>query len=57
MTLQDYKIEEEYIRISKKELEEWQKRYQLLSVESQDSFHQAFYAGKRDICIELLKMF
>ena len=60
MVLQDYKIEGDYIRISKKELEAFRDHYcDVISQhrKNKDSFRQAFYTGKRDVCIELLKMF
>lgn len=60
MVLQDYKIDGEYICISKKELEECRDYYHKLAQhhkENRDSFRQAFYLGKRDVCIDILKMF
>ena len=60
MVLQDYKVDGEYICISKKELEECRDHYHKLSQhhkENRDSFRQPFYLGKRDICIDILKMF
>lgn len=60
MTLHDYKIEGDYIKISKKELEECRDHYHKLAKhhkENRDSFRQPFYLGKRDVCIEILEMF
>ena len=60
MVLQDYKIDGEYISISKKELEEYRDHYHMLAQhhkENRDSFRQAFYLGERDVCIDILKMF
>ena len=60
MLLQDYKIDGDYIRISKKELEGFRDHYQDVISQhkkNRDSFRKAFYTGKRDVCIELLKMF
>ena len=60
MVLQDYKVDGEYICISKKELEECRDHYHKLAQhhkENRDSFRQPFYLGKRDVCIDILKMF
>ena len=60
MVLQDYKIDGEYICISKKELEEHRDHYHMLAQhhkENRDSFRQSFYLGKRDVCIDILKIF
>ena len=60
MVLQDYKVDGEDIYISKKELEKCRDNYHKLAQhhkENHDSFRQAFYLGKRDVCIDILKMF
>ena len=60
MVLQDYKIDGEYICISKKELKELRGHYHQLTVQyykEGDSWRSTFYAGKRDVYIDILKMF
>ena len=60
MVLQNYKIDGEDICISKKELEECRDNYHKLAQhhkENRDSFRQAFYLGKQDVCNDILKMF
>ena len=57
MVLQDYKIDGEYICISKKELEKWRDHYLKLYREQDEEWKRAFYLGKADAMIEALKMF
>lgn len=60
MVLQDYKIDGDYIKVSKAELEQLRDHYEGLAqhhTKNRDSFRQAFYLGKRDVCIDMLKMF
>ena len=57
MVLQDYKIDGEYICISKKELEEWRDHYGQVEELQSNSHLIWFYTGKRDVCIDILKMF
>lgn len=60
MVLKDYKIDGDYIRISKAELELLRDHYEGLArhhAKNRDSFRQALYLGKRDVCIDVLKMF
>jgi regulation of enolase protein 1 (concanavalin A-like superfamily) len=60
MVLQNYKIDGDYICISKEELEKWRKHYHELSVENYnkgDHWRMVFYGGKRDVIIDMLKMF
>lgn len=57
MILQDYKIEGDYIKVSKAELEEWKHHYwQIFRVQDED-WEMGFYLGKGDAFVELLKMF
>ena len=60
MVLQDYKIEGDYIKINRVELELIAEHYYDMAqhhAKNRDSFRQAFYTGKRDVCIDILKMF
>ena len=57
MVLQDYKIDGDYICISKKELEEWRDHYGQVEKLQSNSHLRWFYTGKRDVCIDILKMF
>ena len=60
MTLQDYKIDRDYIKVSKAELEHLRDHYGELArhhAKNRDSFRQALYLGKRDVCVDMLKMF
>ena len=60
MVLQDYKIDGDYIRISKAGLEQLRDHYGELArhhAKNRDSFRQALYLGKRDVCVDMLKMF
>ena len=57
MTLQDYKIEGDYIKVSKAELEKWKSRYWEVSRVQDEDWKKGFYLGKGDALVELLKMF
>ena len=60
MVLQDYKIDGEYISISKKELEELRDHYGNIDKQTKRQpalFLRGYYSGKRDVCIDILKMF
>ena len=60
MILQDYKIDGEYIKVSKKELEELSRHYYSLVLQynnEYDPFYRAFYAGKESVVLDILKMF
>jgi hypothetical protein len=60
MVLKDYKINGDDIKITKSELEQLREHYWKLSnhhKENRDSFRQAFYIGKHDIIVDILKMF
>lgn len=58
MILQDYKINGDYISISKKELEEWRDHYWKVSGEyKDDEFRRAYYIGKQSNIVDILKMF
>lgn len=60
MVLQDYKIDGEYICISKKELEKMEEYYWEMMLEEfgkEDNGMGEHYAGKRDMVLDILKMF
>ena len=60
MILQDYKIDGEYICISKTELEKLSRHYYSLVAQynnEHDPFYRAFYAGKESAMLDILKMF
>ena len=57
MVLQDYKIDGEYIRISKKELEELRDHYFNVASEKGKGKIGWFYLGKHEVIIDILKMF
>lgn len=60
MELKDYKIEGDYIKVSKKELEELSHHYYSLVAlynNAYDPFYRAFYAGKESVVLDILKMF
>lgn len=57
MLLKDYKIEGDYIRISKKELEEFAEHYHKEATTRGKGKIGWFYLGKREVCIDILKMF
>ena len=57
MVLQDYKIDGEYICISKKELEEWIDHYNNEAETRGRGKIGWFYLGKREVIIDILKMF
>lgn len=60
MVLQDYMIEGDYIKVSKKELEELSHHYFSLVAlynHDHDPFYRAFYAGKESAMLDILKMF
>ena len=60
MVLQDYKIEGDYIKVSKAELEKWRNHYYKVSQEGhreRASFLRGYYNGKKDVFIDILRMF
>ena len=60
MVLQDYKIDGEYICISKKELEKLAENYNQEAVKLLKAKHYQWYAhynGKRSLVLDILKMF
>lgn len=60
MVPQDYKIEGDYICISKEELEKWRDHYHKVSKEGHrepTSFLRGYYNGKKDVFIDILRMF
>ena len=57
MKLQGCKINESSIRITKKELEKWKAFYFDCSRKEKEEYKKAFFLGKADAFIELLKHF
>lgn len=60
MVPQDYKIDGEYLCISKEELETWRDHYYQLACHhktNNDSFRQSLYIGKHSVMCDMLKMF
>lgn len=59
MILQDYKIDGDYIKVSKAELEQLRDHYGNVASNYviKDMHMWWYYMGKREICIEMLKMF
>ena len=57
MVLKDYKIEGDYIKVSKKELEKWRDHYQEVASTKGKGKIGWFYLGKREVLIDILKMF
>ena len=60
MKLQDYKIDGEYITISKKDLQELASHYYGLRVsydQMHDPSYRAYYAGKEKAMMDLLSLF
>lgn len=60
MVLQDYKIDGDYIKVSKAELESFRDHYYKLAKRhkgNNDAFRQALYMGKHSVMCDLLKMF
>ena len=59
MVLQDYKIDGDYIKVSKAELEQLRDHYGNVasSYTTKDMHRWWYYMGKREICIDMLKMF
>lgn len=57
MILQDYKIEGDYIKISKKELEKLRDHYDDVASGKGKGKIGWFYLGKREVLIDILKMF
>lgn len=59
MVLQDYKIDGDYIKVSKAELEQLRDHYGNVasSYVTKDMHRWWYYMGKREICIDMLKMF
>ena len=60
MVLQDYKIDGDYICISREELEKWRDHYYKLGLEGHRgpaSFLSGYYNGKKDVFIDILRMF
>ena len=53
-------IDGDYIKVSKAELEQLRDHYGGLAqhhTKNRDLFRQALYLGKRDVCIDMLKVF
>lgn len=57
MVPQDYKVEGDYICISKDELEKWRDHYESVASEKGRGKIGWFYLGKREVLIDMLKMF
>lgn len=59
MILQDYEIDGDYIKVSKAELEQLRDHYgSVASIYTIKDMHRWwYYMGKREICIDMLKMF
>lgn len=59
MVLQDYKIDGDYIKVSKAELEQLRDHYRNVASNYaiKDMHRWWYYMGKREICIDILKMF
>jgi hypothetical protein len=57
MILQDYKIDGDYIKVSKEELEKWRDHYQEEASKRGRGKIGWFYLGKREVLIDMLKMF
>ena len=57
MILKDYKIDGNYIIISKEELEEWRDHYDAEAMKRGKGKIGWFYLGKREVLIDILKMF
>lgn len=57
MILQDYKIEGDYIKVSKAELEKWKSHYWEVARAKDEDWAKGFHLGKGDAFVELLKMF
>ena len=57
MILKDYKIEGDYIKVSKKELEQLRDHYNAVASEKGKGKIGWFYLGKREVLIDMLKMF
>ena len=60
MVLQDYKIEGDYIKVSKKDLKELASHYYGLRVsydQMHDPSYRAYYAGKEKAMMDLLSLF
>lgn len=57
MTLQDYKIDGDYLCISKAELEKWRDHYNAVASEKGKGEIGWFYVGKADVLVDMLKMF
>lgn len=57
MVLQDYKIDGNYICISKEDLEKWRDHYQEVANTRGRGKIGWFYLGKREVIIDMLKMF
>lgn len=57
MELKDFRVNETSIRISKNELKKWKDFYFAASRKANDEYKKAFFVGKADAFIELLKYF
>ena len=57
MVLQDYKIEGDYIKVSKADLEMWNWHYWAASIGKDEDYERGFYLGKAVALEELLELF
>jgi hypothetical protein len=57
MILKDYKIDGDNICISKEELEKWRDHYDAEAMKRDKGKIGWFYLGKREVLIDMLKMF
>lgn len=57
MVLKDYKIDGEYISISKKELENYMSHYSHLADKQTELFMKMFYAAKFDVLLDIVRLF
>ena len=57
MVLQDYKINGEYICISKKELENYMSYYSHLADKQTDMPMKMYYAAKFDVLLDMVRLF
>ena len=57
MVLKDYKIDGEYICISKKELENYMSHYSHLADKQTDMPMKMYYAAKFDVLLDMVRLF
>lgn len=57
MVLKDYKIDGEYISISKKELENYMSHYSHIADKQADLPMKMYYAAKFDVLLDIIRLF